>query len=170
MPTEPGGEPNIGNNTDLDPISFYQSLPDSRIHSLYELEAMLHPFEHHQDYERENMSDADLEEYLEHPENKYWGNPDYRYEPEESNVTGYLSLEYSPWLHQAEDTLLQGRFGIDNSGGFEKLYEEVSNSTGNQTECIPDDTDDILWISIPTNPDLPPSYVADIQQITINFA
>jgi hypothetical protein len=171
MPKEPGGGPIIAGDDKKDSIRFHQQLGEDRVHSLADLKRILGPLESSRMFERQNLPDEDLETYLTHEENIHWGNPLYKFQTGRApTVEGYLSLEYSPWLNEDENVLIQGRASFEEYAQdiwLESLENKVR--ADGAIEFLYDD-EDPLWISIPTDPGDHQKYYLEIQRRMITVA
>jgi len=166
MPKEHGGGSIITGDDKRDPVKFHQQLGNDRVHSLEDLTAVLNPFEEDTEYSRQNLPDDDLDTYLRHDENLHWGNPQYVYEGSSSNIS--ISLEYTPWLNEDKDILLQGRVSIDQDAekiGQRKEYKYFDIVVTNNIIEPLFDGNDLCWISVPTDPSTPEESYMEIDSI-----
>ena len=174
MPKEVGGGPKIAGDDKREVVKFHEELTEDRVHSLRDLKAVLEPFEESFDFQRQNLPHQDLDEYLTHEENKHWGNPRYEFNSTiASDVVGYLSLQYSPWLNEEKDVLIQGRAGLEGYGELEEpipAVDKTAEAYPGQSEYVEfiSEGDDFLWISVPTDPERPivfPDHLKSQMQI-----
>lgn len=156
MPSD-GGEQKIGGEDKRNPLEFHAQLEDERVHTVEELKTVLQPAEE-SDFERDRFSGFTLERYLTQEENKHWGNPQYE---NSGQVDFHMSLKYAPWLKLEEDTLIQGRVIADQDiSDYDNLaVDAIENSEYLETL---DEDHELCWISIPTDPETPLTYMEDI--------
>lgn len=153
MAKDPEGGLDISGDDNREPVKFYEELEDDRVHSLEDMLAALRPFERSDLFNRQNLPDYSLDEYLNHEENLHWGNPRYEFDLQDKDYNVQLSFRYSPWMNVNENTLLKGRTTFDQDiSRAENAIGDNASEVNEFVDFVYDDNE-LADISIPTNTD-----------------